>query len=556
MSAEHPASFVKQEPLNLNPDANIEEAEKTQPERNASDIQEDASIDVENEVQGLKLILIHTAICICTFLVGLDVNMIATATPVITSEFSSIQDVGWYGAAFQAALCSTQPLAGKTYVLFSKNIVYLSSLAVLEIGSLVCALAPSSNALIVGRAIAGLGASGIFAGGFVILTTIIPLHKRAIWTGTLASTFAVASIVGPVIGGALTQRVTWRWCFYINLPIGGFAAVVFLPLARFKPAKTEQVPFLAKVKALDAVGFLLFAGSLIMLLLALQWGGSTYAWNSSVIIGLFVGFAVTMALFIPWQIRLQEDALIPPRLFTSHRNAWLISSSSFLLNGPFQVIIYWLPIWFQAVLGASPTQSGVNYLPTVISDVLASIIGSGFAMQLGYWNPFLLFGEVAVSIGGGLLSTMYPGVSTGKWIGFQIFGGVGYSLATNLAHLGMQASLPKDLVPLGATTLLTIISTSCAIFLAIGEAVFQRNLAVYLSEVTTPDIVQDIISGGATNIGSVVNAADLPAIINAYSKAVTQVFYIPAAAPVISFFLVCGCKWTSTKKPANTVAPA
>lgn len=248
----------------------------------------------------------------------------------------------------------------------------------------------------------------------------------------MASTFAIASIVGPVIGGALTQRATWRWCFYINLPIGGFAALVFLPLARFKPAKSEQVPFLAKVKALDAVGFLLFAGSLIMLLLALQWGGSTYAWNSSVVIGLFVGFAVTMALFIPWQIRLQEDALIPPRLFTSHRNAWLICSSSFFLNGPFQVIVYWLPIWFQAILGASPTQSGVNYLPTVISDVLASIIGSGFAMQLGYWNPFLLFGEVAVSIGGGLLSTMHPEVSTGKWIGFQIFGGVGYSLATNL----------------------------------------------------------------------------------------------------------------------------
>lgn len=115
--------------------------------------------------------------------------------------------------------CASQPLAGKTYTLFPKKLGYFAYIFIFEVGSLLCALAPSSQALIVGRAIAGLGASGIFAGGFTVLTTVIPLHKRAIWTGTMSSVFAISSIIGPVIAGALTQSVTWRWCFWINVSL-------------------------------------------------------------------------------------------------------------------------------------------------------------------------------------------------------------------------------------------------------------------------------------------------------------------------------------------------
>ena len=168
-------------------------------------------------------------------------------------------------------------------------------------------------------------------------------------------------------------------------------------------------------------------------LLALQLGGNTYAWSSSVVIGLFVGFGLTMLAFVPWQLYLQDTALIPPRLF-GNRNASLIFLSSVFVNGPFQTIVYWLPIWFQAVLGVSPEASGIRYLPTVISNALASMIGAGIVMQLGIWNPFLLFAEVMVCLGAGLLTTIHPGISDGHWIGYQIFGGIGYSLASNLVR--------------------------------------------------------------------------------------------------------------------------
>jgi MFS family permease len=289
----------------------------------------------------------------------------------------------------------------------------------------------------VGRVIAGVGASGIFAGGFAILTAIVPLHKRSIFTGTINSTFAIASIIGPIIGGAFTQRVTWRWCFYINLPIGGLSAILCLVLLRLNPAETQRVPLSKKLRSLDGVGFVLFASAVTMLLLALQWGGVQFAWNSSTVIGLLVGAFATTGVFAAWQIYLGDEALIPSRVFSAHRNVALICGSAFFLNGPFQSVIYWLPIWFQTVLGVGPIESGTLYLPTVISDVLAAFIGSALVMQVGYWNPFLLFAEASASLGGGLLSTIHREISYGHLIGYQIFGGLGYSLAT-----AMVSSIP------------------------------------------------------------------------------------------------------------------
>ncbi|KAI1345531.1 major facilitator superfamily domain-containing protein [Xylaria sp. FL0043] len=508
-------------------------------------------IDPENEVQGTKLILIHLSICLCTFLVGLDFNLIATAVPVITSEFNSTRDVGWYAAAFTVALCATQPLSGKLYTLFPQKWTYLSYVFFFELGSLVCGVSPSSRALIAGRVIAGFGASGIFAGGFTILTSIIPLHKRAIWTGIMGSTFSIASIVGPVLGGGLTENVSWRWCFYINLPIGGAAAVIFFFLVHLKPTPTQLSPLQEKLRNLDGPGLIFFAGSVTMLLLALQWGGIQYAWSSSIIIGLFVGFGVVIAIFVAWIIYRGDQGLIPPRLFTVNRNPVLLCTAAFFVNGPFQTIIYWLPIWFQGVLGVSPTRSGVNFFPTVIADVLAAFIGSALASQLGWWNPFVILGPVTVSLGGGLLSTIYPHVSSGRWIGYQILGGVGYSLSSNLSHLAMQTSLPQDLVPLGASTLLAIISTSCAIFASVGQTVFQQQLQNNLATILPHESVNKIINSGVTDLRSLVDVDELPAVIDKYSLSVTQVFYIPAAAPVIAFLLLLGCKWISTKSRQN-----
>ncbi|KAF2877682.1 major facilitator superfamily domain-containing protein [Massariosphaeria phaeospora] len=492
------------------------------------------TIDPENEVKGVPLLILHTALCIATFLTGLVRSIPRTLLYVNMGR-----------------RCATQPLAGKMYVLFPKKTIFLGYLAIFEIGSLICALAASSRTLIVGRAITGLGASGIFAGSLVVITTIMPLHKRPIWQGTLNATFGIASIVGPVLGGALTEGVSWRWCFYINLPIGGFAAAVIVILLHLKPAATEKVPLMQKLKGLDGFGFCLFAGSVTMLLLALQWGGHAYRWGSSTTIGLFVGFGITLPAFVAWQLYLGPHALIPPSIM-KNRNIILLFLGALFANGPFQTIIYYLPIWFQ-VLGASPTSSAVKYLPTVITDVFTSLISGAIVMKTGHWKPFLLFGNAVISIGSGLLTTLHPGTSSSTWIGYQILVGMGYPLVINMSltaqgQLGVQASLPPDIVHIGSTTLLFGMSISCAISLAIGQAVFQLQLTEYLARSVDPDTVNSVLSNGATHLASFVRPGDLMTVLEGYSQALTDVLFIPTIGPVCSFLIVLFTTWITLKQ--------
>ena len=314
---------------------------------------------------------------------------------------------------------------------FPKKTVYLFYIGLFELGSLVCALAPTSDALIVGRAISGLGASGIFAGSLIIVATVAPLHKRPMLTGMTNGTFGASQIIGPLIGGAFAQIVTWRWCFWINLPAGAVSIGLILFLLHLQKGRAESTPLTQKIQQLDLLGFTLFGGAITMLLLALQWGGVVHAWDSSVIIGLLAGFAVVFALFIGWQWYAGDAALVPPRLF-HYRTVILAFGACLIAPGGVATIIYYLPIWFQAVQGVTPVSSGVRYLPSVISDVLTSVIGGVVVMSVGWYNPFYIFGVAILSIGSGLLTTLTPSTDAGKWIGYQILTGSGYSFMVTM----------------------------------------------------------------------------------------------------------------------------
>ena len=293
------------------------------------------------------------------------------AIPQIARRFGTTTDIGWYGAAYPLALCSLQPLAGTIFANFSLKWSFFGFLSIFLLGSLLCGAAVSSDMFIIGRAVTGIGAAGIFSGILSILAIVVPLSKRALYTAMMTSLYGVAVISGPIIGGALTTKASWRWCFYINLPLG--AVTLILLALFFKPPirKSDRAPLREKVLKIDFIGCLLFIPTIVMVLLALQWGGHRYTWKSATVIGLLCGSAGMAMLFCFWEHRKGDKAMIPFSILL-HRSILLSCVFALFNFGGYIGNIYYMPEWFQVVKGASALHSGVMTLPAIVSQIVAA----------------------------------------------------------------------------------------------------------------------------------------------------------------------------------------
>ncbi|KAK4067257.1 uncharacterized protein Triagg1_7700 [Trichoderma aggressivum f. europaeum] len=298
------------QPFEKNP---VREPHHEENEQIAASVPNNAEEDTNagQHFSGAKLYNLLAALMLAMLLLGLDMNIVATAVPSITEHFHSLQDVNWYGSAFLLSLCALQPLAGKLYVLFPSKPVYLIFNSVFSLGNLVCALSNSSHMVIAGRTLAGVGASGLTNGALVILTAATPPNLRPLATGIGISMISIGGIIGPLIGGALTQHTGWRWCFWIFLPASGLVILV-TALCRVSDP-TPKEPFLKVLRQvpvkLDVIGFILFAPACALFLIAISWGGTTHAWNSGVVIGFMCASVILLGVLYAWFRKL---LYIPP----------------------------------------------------------------------------------------------------------------------------------------------------------------------------------------------------------------------------------------------------
>lgn len=435
---------------------------------------------------------------------------------------------------------------GKIYTFYSTKWVFLTAITVFEIGSAVCGAAPTSKAFIVGRAIAGLGSAGIFNGAINVMVHSVPLAKRPMFQGLFGAVFGVASVVGPLLGGAFTQYISWRWCFYINLPIGGITIVALAFILKIPtPPSAAHSTFRQVLARLDLPGTAVFLPGCICLLLALQWGGTTYAWKNGRIIALLVLAVVLLGAFIAIQIYQGESATVPPRIF-KQRTVAAGFCYTICVGSSMMAMVYYIPIWFQAIKGVSAVESGIRVIALILSLVAGSIISGGITFKTGYYAPAMIVSPIVMSIGAGLLTTWQVDTPSSKWIGYQIFYGFGIGLGMQQANMGVQTVLSKKDVPIGSSLVFFGQTLGGAIFISVAQNVFTNKLKDGLMLIKGLDVPL-VLDTGATDIRNVVPTQLLGEVLVEFNGALMDALRVGLAMACLSILGALCIEWRSIK---------
>ncbi|KAF4633295.1 hypothetical protein G7Y89_g4835 [Cudoniella acicularis] len=505
--------------------------------------------DVNEYVTGFKLAIVVASVAMACFLMLVDTMVISTAIPRITDQFNSLADVGWYASAYQFGSAAPQPLTGKVYTHFNTKWSFLAFFGIFELGSVLCGAAVSSTMLIVGRAVAGLGAAGIINGAITIVSSCAPLEKRPALIGLTIGFNQLGLVAGPLIGGAFTSYSTWRWCFYINLPLGAVTviAIILLRIPEQTP-KAKAITLLPKLHHhLDLLGFALFAPAVLQLLLALQYGGNTYAWSSSQVIGLFCGSAATFVVWFFWNRYKGDDALLPDSMI-SRRTVWTSGLFQAFLMAAVYGATYFLPIYFQAINGVNAMLSGVYLLPTILPQLVMAGSSGVLLMKIGYVIPLAIFSTILLTIASGLYSLLQPGSPTGEWVGFQVIAGIGSGAGLQVAIIAIQATTTGEELSSAMSFIVFTQSLGPAIVLTLCNLIFDESLRSQLPLQAPHANAAAITKAGATGFRAIVEPNDLPGVLVAYANSIDRVFYLVAAMAAMCGVVLWGMGWQDLRK--------
>ncbi|KAJ7662815.1 ABC transporter [Mycena polygramma] len=510
-------------------------------------------------LEGKKLAIVFVAMLLSLLLIALDETILATALPRISSDFQAFALQGWVATAFVLAQTVFLLFYGQVLRIFSAKWILVSAISLFEIGSLVSGLAQNIDQLIAGRTVSGLGAAGIYVAIIQIISQVTRLEDRPKLFGLFGAVFGLSAVIGPLIGGALTDHVSWRWCFYINLPVGGVSIlVVILQLKASPPLGSEHSKrslgdILQQVMRLDFLGATLVAAAVTSVELALQWGGNTKAWGDKDVIICFVFAAVAAGAYVWSQIFAGDRAMTPTIIFKKTRSIWGILAFSFLTRFSLLLFSFYIPLFYQAVRGHSATKSGVDLLPFMLAVTLAVIIAGQVVARTGYYWPFLVVGPIFLAVGSGLFYIISPNTTLATLIGFQILAGVGTGLGMQNSLLAIQVEFNDAPRILGQATSMASFAQFLGgtLGLGIAESVFAPQLSTFLLKYA-PEAPAVVVKESPAAIWTALPAEMIPGVVLAYTKALKIVFVlgVPVAGlALISAFFISNIRIPKTEEP-------
>lgn len=456
-----------------------------------------ATVDAGSQTnkKGLKFWLVFAAISLTTFLAALDTSIISTALPTIAADLGSESLYVWIIDSYLLASTATIPIFAQAANIYGRRSLILISVLLFALGSGLCGGASNNAMMIGGRSVQGVGGGGILTMSEIIVCDLVSIRERGLYAGIIGGIWAVASVIAPIIGGAFAQNITWRWIFYINLPISGvsiIALALFLQLRR-PPAGTIK----SQVARIDWGGSFLLITSITAIILALSWGGSTNPWSSwRTIVPLVLGFIGLVFFFVyqaaPWL----TDPTMPLRLFRN-RTAVTVFIMSFIHSMLLFWVCYFLPVYFQGVKEASPSRSAVMLFPIATTSAPGGVIAGISITKTGTYRIWHFLGFGLMALGCGLFTLFDETTPTGQWVGFQLLFGFGCGFVFTSCLPPILASLPDSDVATatGAWTFLRNFGSIWGI--AIPAAVFNTHANKLASEVSDPSVRALLVNGGA-----------------------------------------------------------
>jgi EmrB/QacA subfamily drug resistance transporter len=487
------------------------------------------AVNVDGEAPtGRALTTIFAALMLGMFLAALDQTILSTALPTIVGDLGGLDHLSWVVTSYLLASTASTPLYGKLGDMYGRKPVFLAAILIFLAGSMLSGLSQTMGQLIGFRALQGIGAGGLMVGAQAIIADIVAPRERGRYMGLIGSVFAVASVAGPLLGGFLVETISWRWVFYVNLPIGIVAVlVVVFKLHLHTPAQRH---------AIDYLGAALLTAGVSALILLTTWAGNEYAWGSPVIAGLALASGALLAAFV-WQERRAAEPIIPLSLFASPVFR-VATSLGFLIGLAMFGAIIFIPLFLQLVYGVSPTSSGLRMLPLMAGLLAASVASGRLITRLGRYKAFPVAGTAITAIGMFLLSRLE--VDTPPWVAsvYMLVVGAGIGLVMQVLVLVVQNDAPARDVGVATATATFCRSMGGSLGVALLGAIFASRLAHGLAAL--PGDAAARLAGGVNVSPEQVHA--LPAAVRhdfllVFVDALQPVFLVGAGLTAATFAL-------------------
>ncbi|KAI1759469.1 MFS general substrate transporter [Hypoxylon sp. FL1150] len=494
--------------------------------------------------RSFKFWAIIVGLGIMLLLAALENTVITTAAPYILTEIPLGDNWVWCTNAFFLASAAFQPILGQLSNLFGRRWMILSVIAIYTLGSGICGGATNGVMLIAGRTVQGAGSGGIIQGYDTIVSDLVPLRYRGNYIAMILLIYSIGTTIGALIGGLIVDHTTWRWCFYINLPIGAVSLVVMFFCLHVDHRRDTSV--IQRLKRIDLVGNGILIGGTTSMLIALSYAGTRYPWSSwQTLVPLLIGFA-SFFVFAAFEASrfAPAEPVMPPRLFRS-RTSFIIVINTFLYSTATYWIIFFLPVYFQAVRLDSPTRAGINVIPVTLISVPTASLAAWVMTRCGKFKAIHLVGFALFNIGLGLFTRLDEKTPTGEWVGYMFVGPVGGGLLLSTQLPAFQAPVPEADQAL-ATGSWNFARTLGGIWgVAIPAAIFANRVDELVAEgnIANPAAAAMLVNGGAYEHASAAfvhafpSASDQAAIVAAYRLAIQRIFFVCLAFSGLAFLL-------------------